>query len=364
MKILWVVRPAEGGILQHLKQLSTGISEWPITVAAPDDLKDWAGNLPFISLNLVDGLHLRQDLASIRHLRKVLRTENPGLVHAHGFKAALITAAALPPNGHPNFLFTAHNNLPKLTSKITRLGQSSIQRWMFGKMRMIISVSDAVRSQIIQFAPEQKVITIHNGIATKKFSGYCKTQAKEGLGLATSDLVVGTVARLIAGKGLASLLEAFSLVAKIIPNLKLVIVGDGPEREKLEKYAHGLGLGETAKFLGWRDDVPNLMAAWDCFVLPTLGEGFSLSVLEAMASQLPVVVSDLPCMREAVIPKQSGLIVPPGDVPELAAALLHLLKSPDKARAMGSFNRERVQTYFGEERMVRSIQALYEGLLT
>ena len=131
----------------------------------------------------------------------------------------------------------------------------------------------------------------------------------------------------------------------------------------MEQYSRGLGLDRNVKFLGWRDDVPALMGGWDCFALPSLSEGFNLSVLEAMASRLPVVVSDLPALREAVVPGRGGLMVLPGSAPELAAALLHVLKSPDKAQAMGEYNRQRVETFFGEDRMVQCTRALYEGLL-
>ncbi len=363
MKIIWVVRPAEGGILQHLQQLLKGISDLDIVVVAPPDLQTWAGQRRFIPLDLVDGLHPKRDFAASRKLRRLLRQEKANVVHAHGLKAALITATALAPSRHPHFLFTAHNSLPQSSSKLTQWGVNKVQRWMFNGMNTIISVSDAVRSQIIRYVPERKVLTIYNGIASSDFGDYSPDTSRVPLGLDLEDHVVGTVARLIPGKGVNTLLEAMSLVAKIVPRLHLVIVGDGPERSKLEQYSRGLGLDRNVKFLGWRDDVPALMGGWDCFALPSLSEGFNLSVLEAMASRLPVVVSDLPALREAVVPGRGGLMVLPGSAPELAAALLHVLKSPDKAQAMGEYNRQRVETFFGEDRMVQCTRALYEGLL-
>lgn len=364
MKIMWVVRPAEGGILQHLKLLLAGIPDLEIVVLAPASLQEWAGNRRFISLDLVDGLNPKRDFAAMRHLRRLLRQEKADIVHAHGLKAALITAAALAPRRHPHFLFTAHNSLPQSSSVFTRWGSGIVHRWMFNGMDTIISVSDSVRSQIIRYVPENKVLTIYNGISPSEFGGLSAEISRLRLGLTPDDQVVGTVARLIPGKGVGTLLEAVSLIAKIVPKLTLVVVGDGPDRQRLERYAQGLGLEEKVQFLGWRDDVPSLMAGWDCFALPSLSEGFNLSVLEAMASRLPVVVSDLPALREAVVPGRGGLMVLPGNAPELAAALLHVLKMPEKARAMGEFNRNRVDTFFGEDRMVRCTRALYEGMMT
>lgn len=363
MKIMWVVRPAEGGIIQHLQQLLAGIPDFEIVVAAPSSLREMAGERRFFAVDLADGINPKCDLGSIRKLRRLLRQERPEIVHAHGLKAALITSAALMPKRHPRFLFTAHNALPEGRSVLGRWGLSAAQRWIFGGMNTIISVSDAVRSQIVHFVPERKVLTIYNGVSLGNFGELSLETSRESLSLGPEDQVVGTVARLIRGKGVDTLLEAVSLISKIVPSLRLVVVGDGPERSRLEQYALGLGLEKHVKFLGWRDDVPALMAGWNCFALPSLSEGFSLSVLEAMASRLPVVVSDLPALREAVVPGRGGFAVLPGNAAELAAALLHVLKAPEKARVMGQFNRERVNTYFGADRMVRSTRALYEGML-
>ncbi|NMB20386.1 MAG: glycosyltransferase family 4 protein [Firmicutes bacterium] len=364
MKIVWVVRPAEGGILQHLEQLLKGIPDLEIVVVAPPDLQEWAGTRRFVALDLVDGLHPKRDLTATSKLRRFLRQEKANVVHAHGLKAALVTALALTPTRHTGFVFTAHNALPQSSSKFTQWISDRVQRWMFNSMDTIISVSDTVRSQIVRFAPERKVLTIHNGIASARFGDYPIDVSRASLGLDPDCKVIGTVARLIPSKGMATLLEAMSLIVRIMPQVHLVIVGDGPERHRLEQYAHGLGLGDKVRFLGWRDDVPSLMVGWDCFALPSFSEGFNLSVLEAMASRLPVVVSDLPSLREAIVPGKSGQLVLPGSAPDLAAALLHVLKAPEKARAMGEFNRHHVETYFGEDRMVRCTRALYEGLLT
>lgn len=364
MKIVWVVRPAEGGILQHLQQLLMGIPDFEFVLVGPSSLQNWAKTRRFIPLELVDGLKISQDYAVVRQLRSILREERPQIVHAHGLKAALITglASRFPRSGY--FLFTAHNMLPQARSSFGRLGYRFAKRWMFTGMDRIISVSDAVRSQLIKYAPERKILTIRNGIALERFTGHSRKNARALQNLPVQARVVGTVARLIPGKGITALLEAVSLVSKVLPDLHLVVVGDGPKKAKLVQYSQGLGLKEQVSFLGWRDDVPQLMSGWDCFALPSFSEGFNLSVLEAMASRLPVVVSDLPAFREAVVPGRSGFLTSPNQVPELAAALLQLFKEPEKAEKMGEFNFRRVSALFGEKEMVRCTRALYEGLVS
>ena len=130
---------------------------------------------------------------------------------------------------------------------------------------------------------------------------------------------------------------------------------------RFEGYAQALGLGCRVHFVGWRDDAPSSWPGGIVLCCQVLSEGFSY-VLEAMAAKLPVVVSDLPAMREAVVPNRSGFLIPPGNAPELAAAILNILKDPKRARTMGDFNHTRVTDLFGEERMIQCTKALYEGL--
>lgn len=363
MKVIWVVRPSEGGIIQHLQHLSTGIQDLEIVIVAPPALQKMVEGRRFIPLNLTDGLDPRSDLYCARQLRQVFKRETPQIIHAHGLKAALISAMALSRQRHSRFLFTAHNSLPQVSSPLRRVAYNLAQRWIFRGMDTIISVSDAVRSQVVNLVPGTKVLTIHNGISLDNFGDISKAESRAGLGLSMDDLVIGTVARLIPSKGITTLLEAVSLLVKMVPKTQLMILGDGPEREKLERYACGLKINDRVHFLGHRNDVPGLMAGWDCFVLPSLTEGFNLSVLEAMASSLPVVVSDLPSLREAVVHGEGGFAVIPGNALEMAASVLHLLKAPEKAQAMGKFNRERVSAFFEKKHMIECTQAVYEGLM-
>ena len=138
MKVVWVVRPAEGGIMHHLRQLSAGLQDWEIVVAAPASLKDLLPGRRFIQLELVDGLCPRQDWAAVRRLKRILKEEKAQIVHAHGLKAALITAAALTPKRHPHFVFTAHNSLPQSPSPFLGWASNLVQRWLFSGMSTII----------------------------------------------------------------------------------------------------------------------------------------------------------------------------------------------------------------------------------
>ncbi len=365
MKVAWVVRPAEGGILIHLNHLRNGLAkQYEILVCGPEELREWAGDFKFYPIEIRDGIHPKDDLKAIWTLRQYLHTERPVLVHMHGLKGAFIGVPAAKFSKCNRLVFTAHNCLPKHASHWHQLSHGLIQRYLFNGLHRIICVSDAVRDDFIHLVPEHRVLTIRNGVVCQDFEGFSRAESRAAAGIPSKNTVIGVIARLIPEKGIINLLEAASLMKNINQNISFVIVGDGPSRSQFEGYRDRLGLGSYVRFLGHRDDVPFLLAGWDLFVLPTLSEGFSVSVLEAMAAHLPLVVSDLPSMREMVTPGHSGYLVRPKDSPGLAAAMLHITKDLPKARAMGEYNYQRVKRMFGTDRMVESTGNIYNELIT
>lgn len=363
MRILWVIRPAEGGMLNHISQLLLGMPDLEIVIAAPATLQKLAQGRKFFPVEIGDRVQFRSDWQAVREVRRLIRRIQPQLVHIHGLKAALITAAALSfCLKRPRLVFTVHNNLPQPQGLAAQMAYAFAYQKLLRRMDVVIAVSDALREQLVAYTNPARVHTIRNGIPLDRFRGYSRSAARAAQGVPENAKVVGMTARLIASKGVSTALKAMSLLGRIVPELHFVVVGDGPERARLEQYAKALGLGNAVHFLGWRDDVPQLMAGWDLFILPSLGEGLSLSVLEAMASGLPVVVSDLAGMREAVVAGKSGYLTKPGDAPELAAAVLNLLRNSRRAQQMGEFNRQRAAALFGQEQMITCTRAVYEEL--
>jgi glycosyltransferase involved in cell wall biosynthesis len=175
--------------------------------------------------------------------------------------------------------------------------------------------------------------------------------------------VVIVVARLLLEKGHRYFLEALGRVRTRFPQVSGLLVGAGPEELELRSRAAQLGLGERVRFLGERRDVPELLAASDVFVLPSsIREGLSISLLEAMAAERPVVVTDIGGNREVVQNEQTGLVVPPADGEALAQALVRLLTDRRLARILAGAARSRLDAEFGVRRMVEETEALYEKL--
>jgi glycosyltransferase involved in cell wall biosynthesis len=171
--------------------------------------------------------------------------------------------------------------------------------------------------------------------------------------------VVLTVARLDGQKGIHHLLDAVSAV----PNASFAIAGDGPNRAALEAYAASVGVSDRVRFLGHRQDVPSLLAAADLFVLPSLYEGLPLSVLEAMASGVPVIATGIGGTDEVVRDGETGTLVPPADPAALAAAIVRTLGDRERASRLALAARALVAREYSVASMVRSVSQLYDALL-
>jgi glycosyltransferase involved in cell wall biosynthesis len=149
------------------------------------------------------------------------------------------------------------------------------------------------------------------------------------------------------------------------PNVHLLIVGDGPYRKRIEALISRLSLVPYLTLAGFRRDTPQILAVSDIFVLSTaLWEGLPLTILEAMSSELPVVASDVGGIREEIIHQETGIVVPPKNPVALSEALLALLSDEQRASAMGSQGRLRVEKLFALDRMARETTAIYESLIT
>jgi glycosyltransferase involved in cell wall biosynthesis len=169
------------------------------------------------------------------------------------------------------------------------------------------------------------------------------------------------VARLEPVKDQAMLLRAFAAVRAVVPQARLCLVGDGSLRGSLERQAIAAGLGDAVMFLGQRADVEAILPAFDVFALSSSSEGLPLTILEAMAAGLPCVATDVGAVTDAVIAGETGLVTPPGDAPAFTAALLDLVRDPNRAQRMGDNGRRRAHSHFDLRVMTRKYEDLWGG---
>jgi glycosyltransferase involved in cell wall biosynthesis len=226
-----------------------------------------------------------------------------------------------------------------------------------------VCVSEDARPGFLRAGvPPAKLVVVRNGIRHRA-PRRGRAAVRAGLGLGARDRVVLTVGRLAEQKGHRSLCRAVPAILERAPNARFLWAGDGPLEGELRALARRLGVDETVRFLGRRDDVPDLLGAADLFVLPSLFEGLPLAVLEAMAAGLPVVATRAGGTAEVVDDGVTGHLVPAGDVAALADAVADLLRHPARARVWGRAGRARFEREFHAGRMARETAEVYRGLL-
>jgi glycosyltransferase involved in cell wall biosynthesis len=225
------------------------------------------------------------------------------------------------------------------------------------RLDTVIACSEEVRRSHEAGLDPSRTVTILNGVDLESFTA---ARVPEEGGLET--FRVGTVGSLTPQKGYPDLIAAMGILsAEGIP-ARLTFVGDGPLREELESLASAGGIADSVTFAGTAADVRPFLSRFDVVAGASLREGLPLSVLEAMASGLPVVTTDVGGNREAVEDGLTGLLVPPGDPAALAEALAGLWADPARRDSMGKAARSRVEERFSARKMVSETESLYESL--
>jgi glycosyltransferase involved in cell wall biosynthesis len=229
-------------------------------------------------------------------------------------------------------------------------------------------VSEQVKDSLVQvIGPkiQDQIAVICNGVDLKRYSRPVdKALVRSRLGLDAQAFLIIMVGTLREPKGHCYMIEAMSELVSRHPNMHALFVGDGELREELQAQATRLGLVEHIHFLGNRSDVPDLLAASDLFALPSLWEGLSMALLEAMASGLPIVASAVSGTVQVMLPNETGLLVPPKDVPKLVEAIEQIVSDPACALRMGATARRRVQAEFSAQKQADEHLALYRRALS
>ena len=289
-------------------------------------------------------------LRSLVQLVRHLKTQRPQIVHTHNTYAHFYGALAAKLAGVPVVINTQHGR---------GCGDGWKAEWQFRianrLTRRVIGVScDAAQlCQQQDRRSQDKITTIWNGINLDRFVYRGPKQTPTAI----------SVARLSPLKDFPTLLRAVPQILQHVPDFRLQIIGDGPERTQLESLIDELNIRAHVQLLGERHDVADLLAESGFFVSSSLSEGISLTLLEAMAVGLPVVTTSVGGNPEIVIDGKTGRLVPAGDPAALANAIVALCAERDLWSAMGTLGRQRVEQNFEIRQMIRSYETLYEELL-
>lgn len=247
-----------------------------------------------------------------------------------------------------------------MSPRFARLQQ--ISNWFVTRLQ---ANSEGVRLAIARCerTSAAKIDVLYNGVNTAKFrpDPRRKASVRQELGIAPDDIVVGSSSNFVAVKRLDVLLEAAACVFRECPNTRFVLVGDGPERGRLEELRDKLGMSDRVRLLGRVDDVPSVLNACDIFVLCSSHEGFSNGLLEAMATGLACVATDVGGNREAL--GECGVLVSPRDAKNLADEIIGLAQNPDRRQQMGALARQRSVTHFSAVESDKQLVDYYRVLL-
>lgn len=373
LRVLHVIGGGEfGGAEQHILNLVSTFSADEVDVAVVcfyDSLfasKLREAGIPVITLDQFG----RFDLRLLRALRHAFQSFQPAIIHTHGVKANFFSRLAARGMKSP-LVTTVHSSLrydynSSLAFAIVSLMERSTRHWNRHYIAISGAIADILRGQGV---PSGDISVIYNGM---DLSPYQQPQLREAdrrrlrteWDIPEDAFLFGTVARFVPVKGLPILLDAFAQFVRGKENPPyLVLVGDGPERERLEAKVREHGLEALVRFAGFRQDIPACLHACDSFVHSSVYEGLGYTIIEAMASEVPVVASNVGGVKEFVFHEETGLVVQPADPDGLAQAMDRLWHSPELRDSMVVNALKKVESSFTIEQMAEKIVALYRKLL-
>jgi glycosyltransferase involved in cell wall biosynthesis len=355
-KVLEVLGRSAGGIARHVAEItaaldgSDGIS---VDIAGPPDLPVPMPKAvtPVVIPNGVFG-HRR----ARSELRSIIAAVQPDVVHAHGLRAGIDSALAAKGSG-AHVVVTVHNLVrPEVSGRLKAVAFKPAERMVVARADRVLAVSRDIANALSRDGSTAEIEVLHLGIESGKRSERSGKDVRREFGLAGDANLVVTASRLSPQKALHVMIEAMGGV-----DATLLIGGEGPLENELRSRADALGIAERVRFVGFRTDVADLIAAADVFCLSSVWEGVPLAAMEAVQLGTPVVATDVGGTGELIVDRVSGRLVSPGDPKALAAALTEVLADGDARRSYVDAARETLASDFSTERMLERLKEIYTG---
>lgn len=310
-------------------------------------------NCPVLRLG-VTRLVGRMAIRGARTLARFWHEQRPDVLQVYFLDSAYFGVPLAKLCGVPKIV-RVRNNLGYFLTRKHRI----LNRIVGRLANVALTNTDAGKDALVaaERLPADRVVVLANGVDTDRFAGFPPP-------LSRAEIRIGCVANLRPVKNVDGLLRAAATVCEQFPTATFEIAGDGPERANLESLRDALGLRDRVRFHGSVGDVPGFLRTLDVAVLPSHSEGMSNAVLEYMAAGRAVVATAVGANPKLVDDGVCGLVVPPGDAPALAAAIVRLLREPALARRFGEAARNRVESEYGRPAMCRRFEAFYRGLVS
>ncbi|CAN5275172.1 glycosyltransferase family 4 protein [soil metagenome] len=378
-----IARLNMGGPALHVAYLTAGLRErgYDTTLVA-GSLARGEDSMAFVAdkrgVDVIQIDELGREISPLRDLRatfrlaRLIRRERPQILHTHTAKAGTVgrVAALLAGSRRPPIVVhTFHGHVLRgyfgpLRSLFFRL----LERWLAARTTALVAVSPQVRDDLVALgvAPRERFVVVRLGIelderVAPNHNG--RAESRRYLGIPGDRFTIGWIGRMTAVKRTDDVLVAFKRVREEGVDALLCMVGDGPDREDLERRAHELGVIRDTIFLGYQEDVAQFYSAFDALVLPSSNEGTPVSAIEALAAGRPVVATRVGGVPDVVRDGEDGFLVETGDTDGLAERLTRLARDPALRERMGKEGRARVLSRYAVDRLVGDVDRLYRSLL-
>jgi glycosyltransferase involved in cell wall biosynthesis len=359
--VLHVINTTEiGGGAQHLVLLTRGLTARGVTSAIVTGIDgSRSAELAHQGVPVTSIGPMR--LAAPGRLGGLLRRARPDLLHLHGSRAGLAGTIAAARTGVRPVVYTAHapsfkRRLPPPLPRLAAMAESLI----CSRAARVIFLNGGDREEASRRGVgTANAVIVANGIDVEPFDPGEDRRAE--LRLEPSWPVVGMVARFVAGKDPITFVRMARRVADRVPQVRFLMVGDGPMRAAIEREVAALRLSDRVVLTGFRNDIPEVLATIDVVVFPSLWEALPLGLLEAMAARRAVVASRLPGHAEVIEEGISGLLAPAGDADAFAQRVSELCDQPERRRRLGAAARATIERRYGVERMVAETMGVYRS---
>jgi glycosyltransferase involved in cell wall biosynthesis len=384
VKVLRVIaRLNMGGPALHVAYLTAGLAErgYETTLVA-GTLARGEDSMAFVAeglgIEVVRIDELRRDIAPIRDalavlkLARLIRSERPQILHTHTAKAGAVgrLAALLAGDARPPIVVhTFHGHVLRgYFDPVRSAGFRLLERWLARTSTALVAVSPQVRDDLVALgvAPPEKFAVVRLGVELDErvdVTANGRVETRRLLGIGPDRFTVGWIGRMTGVKRTDDVLLAFRRLRERGVDACLCMVGDGPDRDHVERRAHDLGVMRDTFFLGYQDSVAPFFSAFDAFVLPSVNEGTPVTAIEALAGGRPVVATRVGGVPDVVRDGVDGFLVEAGAIDDLADRLARLAADPALRERMGAAGRERVLSRYAVDRLVDDVDLLYRSLL-
>jgi glycosyltransferase involved in cell wall biosynthesis len=378
-----IARLNVGGPALHVSYLSAGLAERGYrTTLVVGELAQGEGSMEFVAesrgvrvvklSSLSREIAPLRDFASLIQLTRLIQRQRPQIIHTHTAKAGAIgrVAALLAGGDRPIVVHTFHGHVLRgYFGPLRTLAFRLLEHVLARATTKLVAVSPEVRDELVSLgvAPADKFAVIRLGIELDERLVQAtedgRAESRRQLGVDPETFLVGWVGRMTGVKRVPDLLEAFGQLRAGGVDSRLCLVGDGPERESLERLAKSLGLAQDCLFLGYQEEMGRWFESFDAFALSSANEGTPVSAIEALAAGCPVVATRVGGVPDVVQDGETGFLIASGDTEALSRRLAELAGNPDLRMRLGALGRERVTARYAVGRLIDDVDMLYRSLI-